>query len=440
MRASLCGKKVVFLFGAGAENGMGLPSGAQYTEQTMLHRNSELYKALEQFYESRTTDEYSGKYRKDFLFSNPKSHTFLEIVKRAAKSITEEYDDNIKIDEATREIVRAYTAYAEIIKVDELGNGTKQQAEIAESELKKLAEKAYLNIIGKDMKIRKCSEDYGTLRKHFSYYGSVEKDFASIICPKEAGTTTFCRLINYFWTAYFAIAYPLLGLGEPNRQAYNELLCDLHGTIDRIYDKNRIERLVCGKYYDILHNKYPDSVAVTTNYTPFIESVWGKENSVYLAGKLSQMEDPTTFEILDIREERQNLENRFLFPYMMTQALVKPIIGPEQIDEYSRFSDCLSKADTLVIVGYSLGSADNHINSFIRKFLKNGGRLIYCAYKDNKRVTENQRRKEVLNALHLNNTKNFAGALEVFCYGKSEELMTGLDQCMQGLTLKFCSV
>ena len=440
MRASLCGKKIVFLFGAGAENGMGLPSGAQYTEQTMLHRNSELYKALERFYESRTTDEYSGKYRKDFLFSNPKSHTFLEIVKRAAKSITEEYDDNIEIDEATREIVRAYTAYAKIIKVDELGNGTKQQAEIAESELKKLAEKAYLSIIGKDIKARECSEDYSTLRKHFSYYGSVEKDFASIICPKEAGTVTFWRLINYFWTAYFAITCPLLGIEEPHEQDYSKLLSDLYGMIDKIYDKNMIRGLIRGKYYDILHDAYPNSMAITTNYTPFVESVWGEENAVYLAGRLSQMEDPTTFEILDLQEKGQNIESRFLFPYMMTQALVKPIIGPEQIDEYSRFSDCLSKADTLVIVGYSLGSADNHINSFIRKFLKNGGRLIYCAYKDSKRVTENQRRKEVLNALHLNNTKNFAGALEVFCYGKSEELMTGLDQCLQGSTLKFCSV
>ena len=440
MNAIPSGKKVVFLFGAGAEYGMGLPTGAQYTEQTMLHKNLELLKALEQFYEVRTADEYSGKYRKDFLFSNPRSHTFLEIVKRAAKSVNVEYSDKTRIDEATQRVVDAYSLYAEAVKGHEQKIGTKEQVEIAESKLKILAEKAYLNIIGKDIKVRECSEDYSTLRKHFSYYGSVEKDFASIICPKEAGTITFWRLINYFWTAYFAITCPLLGIKEPHEQDYSKLLSDLYGMIDKIYDKNMIRGLIRGKYYDTLHDTYPNSMAITTNYTPFVEYVWGEENAVYLAGRLSQMEDPTTFEILDLQEKGQNIESRFLFPYMMTQALVKPIIGPEQIDEYSRFSDCLSKADTLVIVGYSLGSADNHINSFIRKFLKNGGRLIYCAYKDSKRVTENQRRKEVLNALHLNNTKNFAGALEVFCYGKSEELMTGLDQCLQGSTLKICSV
>lgn len=116
MKAIPSGKKVVFLFGAGAKYGMGLPTGAQYTEQTMLHKNLELLKALEQFYEARTADEYSGKYRKDFLFSNPRSHTFLEIVKRAAKSVNEEYSDKTRIDEATQRVVDAYSLYVEAVK------------------------------------------------------------------------------------------------------------------------------------------------------------------------------------------------------------------------------------------------------------------------------------------------------------------------------------
>lgn len=147
MNAIPSGKKVIFLFGAGAEYGMGLPTGAQYTEQTMLHKNLELLKALEQFYEVRTADEYSGKYRKDFLFSNPRSHTFLEIVKRAAKSVNEEYSDKTRIDEATQRVVDAYSLYAEAVKEHEQKIGTKEQVEIAESKLKILAEKAYLSMI-----------------------------------------------------------------------------------------------------------------------------------------------------------------------------------------------------------------------------------------------------------------------------------------------------
>lgn len=440
MKAIPSGDKVVFLFGAGAEYGMGLPTGAQYTEQTMLHKNSELYKALEQFYEPRTTDEYSGKHRKDFLFSTPKSHAFLEIVKRAAKGVNEKYSDKTKIDEATQRVVDAYNIYAEAVKENEQKIGTKEQVEIAESKLKILAEKVYSEIIEKDIKIRECSKDYRTLREHFSYYGSVEKDFSSIICPKDAGTITFWRLINYFWTAYFAIVCPLLRIENPKKQDYQELLDNLLGTIKKIYCKDTIDNFIQGSYYEALHSTYPNSVAITTNYTPFAEHVWGKENSVYLAGRLSQMEDPTTFEILELRKKGQNIENRFLFPYMMTQALVKPIIGPEQIDEYSRFSDCLSETDTLVIVGYSLGSADNHINSFIRKFLKDGGRLIYCAYKDSERVTEDKKRTEVLRALRLSNAEKVTDALEVFCYEKQKELMDNLCLRLHAAALELCSV
>lgn len=300
MRVSPSGKKVAFLFGAGAEKGMGLPSGAQYTEQTMLHKNSELYKALEQFYKTRTTDKYSGKYRKDFLFSNSKSHTFLEVVKRAAKSVNEKCDDSTKIDEATQEVVSAYNTYAEAVRENERGNGTKEQVETAENKLKTIAEKAYSEIIGKDIKVRECSKDYHTLREHFSYYGSVEKDFSSIIRPKEAGTITFWRLVNYFWTAYFTIACPLLEIKEPLKHDYQELLNDLPDTIKKIYCKDTINKFVHDSYYACLHKDYPNSMAITTNYTPFVEHVWGAENSVYLAGKLSQMEDPTTFEILDL--------------------------------------------------------------------------------------------------------------------------------------------
>lgn len=427
MKASSSGKKVVFLFGAGAEYGMGLPTGAQYTEQTMLHKNEELYEALEKFYKCRTTERYSGNYGKYFLFSQ-NSQIFFEIVSRAVKKAENSFD---KADPATKEIVKAYK------NMDSQRNGKEKTESFKEKEkiFKKYVEDVY-SLVTNGYKDGKYKE----LRKHFSYYGAVEKDFSSIICPKDAGTITFWRLINYFWTAYFAIVCPLLGIKDPKKQDYQELLDNLLGTIKKIYCKDTIDNFIQGSYYDALHSTYPNSVAITTNYTPFVEHVWGKENSVYLAGKLSQMEDPTTFEILDLQEKSQIIESRFLFPYMMTQALVKPIIGPEQIDEYSRFSDCLSEADTLVIVGYSLGSADNHINSFIRKFLKDGGRLIYCAYKDSERVTEDKKRTEVLHALRLSNAGEVTDALEVFCYEKQKELMNNLSLRLYATALEPCSV
>lgn len=55
--ATLSDGKIAFFFGAGAEYGMGFPTGSEYTERTMLHKNMELYDALEKFYKARTTEE-----------------------------------------------------------------------------------------------------------------------------------------------------------------------------------------------------------------------------------------------------------------------------------------------------------------------------------------------------------------------------------------------
>ncbi len=49
----------------------------------------------------------------------------------------------------------------------------------------------------------------------------------------------------------------------------------------------------------------------------------------------------------------------------MTQAPIKPIITPTQIEEYKKAIDALDEAKVLVVIGYSLGEADDHINACI---------------------------------------------------------------------------
>lgn len=75
--------------------------------------------------------------------------------------------------------------------------------------------------------------------------------------------------------------------------------------------------------------------------------------------------------------------NDFVFPFLMTQAPIKPIIVPEQIEAYAKAITALDKAKTLVIIGYSLGAADNHINAMLHRFAKTKSkRIIYCYYVD----------------------------------------------------------
>lgn len=53
-------KEFLVLFGAGAEYGYKLPSGAKYTKDTILTKNTTLYEHLEKYYKNRTDENYSG--------------------------------------------------------------------------------------------------------------------------------------------------------------------------------------------------------------------------------------------------------------------------------------------------------------------------------------------------------------------------------------------
>ena len=61
-------KQVAFFFGAGAEACFRMPSGAQYTLDTILSKRSEMMEALKRFYFSRT-NEYSAPYVKEQLLN-----------------------------------------------------------------------------------------------------------------------------------------------------------------------------------------------------------------------------------------------------------------------------------------------------------------------------------------------------------------------------------
>lgn len=78
---------ITFLFGAGAEcskKTFGLPSGPDYTLRTMQQKQEKLYTELNKFYTANRLKEMEiKKYQNEFLFKKD-SHTFREIIYRAA--------------------------------------------------------------------------------------------------------------------------------------------------------------------------------------------------------------------------------------------------------------------------------------------------------------------------------------------------------------------
>lgn len=170
------------------------------------------------------------------------------------------------------------------------------------------------------------------------------------------------------------------------KNVYKEVLSNLKNTVSKIYDKDFIQK--CKKddvYYKIVEKYFSNSNIITTNYTPFVKITGkGDDKIAYLAGKLSQFENPKTFEIKDLELEELG-DNEYVFPFLMTQAYIKPIVSRTQIDEYSKAIGFLKETNLLVVIGYSLCENDNHINAIINDYIKKAGhKMLYLKYVDDK--------------------------------------------------------
>lgn len=428
-------RKFTVLFGAGVEDCFRLPLGSDYTKETILTKKENLYEALREFYNKRETENYSQKYKAEYLFRNGKSHTLCQLVARAARDLR---DNPADVQPDKNDISYDF--------VNKLG---KDDSVISDGIIN-LVKDEYKTLISGELK-EENNKSVKLLEKHYSYHGTVEKDFSTIINPKEAGIYRFWRLINYFWSAYFSILIPILKFEDKykdkfannesiSKKEYKYCLDNLNDIIDYIYNEG-YKHLSVEKdkdYYCILkENLMPDYVA-TTNYTPFVKRIGLHDDRIsYLAGKLSTFEFPNELEVIDYdsRDEGDKpllSEDRFVFPFIMTQAPVKPIVSTYQLREYSKFIEALDNSEAVVIIGFSLGESDNHINSLLHDYIKRGRHLIYCQYcKDESVFDEESVRMKVSKALHIDETNR---NIQVVCNtGNATNLIDRLKPILKNI-------
>ena len=425
-------KKITFLFGAGAEQGYKLPSGPQYTLDTILSKRELMYTALEEFYKDRVSEKYVKEYRKEFMFQK-NSNSFYEIVIRALEKCLELEKSRKKIDTDTKEILSEYK------KIKKMGKESEVQ-KICKEKLKPSIEKIYDYVIidlDEEKKTKECrskniekTDKYYSLMNVFSYYGSIEKDFSAIINPEECGSYRFWRLMNYFWSAYFSILLPiveqgnLIPVGVGNKYKY--VLDNLQEITKTIYSDEFFEKLKSKKknkadYYQVFLEKYKDSQVITTNYTPFIKSYWG-EQSAYLAGSIELFEIPDK---LLVTEAENITDKDFCFPYMATQAPVKPIVEGKQLREYAKAIKYLEETDCLVIIGYGINDNDNHINALLREYLVKDKKHELCYFHYQKEGTRDEKavRDNLKSKLKLENEIRESQLKVVFHEGKPEDCL-----------------
>ena len=247
------------------------------------------------------------------------------------------------------------------------------------------------------------------VRNNLKYYGVIEQDFSTIINPQKAGPVKFWRLVNYFWSAFFSILKPMIKLSSKYRHLvddenlnYEDLL---NTSVDgRLFLIEVLQHLASDDYLEECTNKVkkksyyavlkeeskkgnvPIDFVLTTNYTPYVKTLGleDKKNNkyCYLAGSVFQFEFPYELRTIDVRDNAGEIKSSDLvFPYIMTQAPVKPIIESRLIGEYSKAINHLNGCDLLIILGYSLGENDNHINSLLREYItKPEKKMLICHY------------------------------------------------------------
>lgn len=347
--------KILFA-GSGAEVDLGFQTGGTYIVDTFFTKKPKLYDALEVFYKkaliSRKENCAELKYGKHFLFACngiPFIQLLENIIRDDPDYISELLDEDLEVrsladikTDNRKELFKCLIIDKERVKPDShLGE-----------------------FINRD--------------DNNAYFGVLEPLFSTILHP-ASDRTRFWKLINFYWSAFFSIVYPFIkvkDMGESLAEIpYSDILDNLEAEVKGFFSDETVNGIVSDKpqsYCATLGNLF--DYVLTTNYTPFSRFFSGGDDKVaYLAGKLSTFENADTLDVVDICSEKSSdksfLSSGLVFPYMMGQAPIKPIISRWQLDEYRKALDALNTHKELYMLGYSLPENDGHIISLIRDYL-----------------------------------------------------------------------
>lgn len=361
------GKRVLFT-GAGAEVDLGFASGCDFTNDTFYRKKSRLYNALETFYQNRLSrNEKSSlpdSYYSSFLF-NSRGRAFKLLVDNLI---------HVKPDAVAEVLGKSKSSIQDVSALEG-------------SDLEKLFELLIIENDSSDDKLRQKAllREYESNQIHF---GILESYYFDLLHPRDH-PQRFWKLINFYWSAFFSILLPITDclykdVLDYEKDRYAFVLTHLDEVIKRVNNPSSFDRLIkSNTYYAKLKTKF--DYVITTNYTPYVTALVSNQHSevARLAGCLSWFERLDTLEFDRYEDEDAFIsEDTLIFPYLMCQSPVKPIISTNQINEFSKAVGFLKEADEIVILGYSFCDEDAHIASMVSSAIRNNPnmRIVYLDY------------------------------------------------------------
>lgn len=415
------------LIGAGAEVGVPymIPCGKDFTWATCYTSNSKLYKALGQYYATILESPNRNaclprKYQDTFLYE-ASSASFSELINGVLDS------------EGGADII------ADFIGMNFLERKSTDEAnpKLNSGELETLYDEL-IKDPDKDSKETQKLKDYlfDDLPED-AYFGTIEKYFSSLLNPSRRNKS-FWKLVNYYWNAFFVVAEPMIDRAFSKTRSfkasglYKFTLNNLSDVASTVSSEDCIIRLSNEglNYYTQLSGLF--DYALTTNYTPYIRAMKVKNGRgpIRLSGSLTQFESVPDLCVYDLLEEEAP-NDALLFPFLMTQVPIKPLIDYRQMLEYSHAVEAVDKSDVVVILGYSLCQNDAHIGSLLQAFLRksSSNKILYLNYLPSNDVSAVSV-QDILNRIRM--PAYYQDQVNVITFGKGGYVpVDGLRPCLE---------
>ncbi len=398
--------KITFIFGAGAEGkDYGLSCGNEFKKNILLCENVlQIYKLINN--EDRLIPLKNG-----LLIRHNSSSTLYQTLKENESTFTDKFSGK------TKRIINNYFNY-------KIGKCNKEEKKIYPKEFHNLFKTEIYNKL-KNSNKTSYSKILDFYLNNLSFCSFVDSLFNYLRdtnnYPKECA-----RVIKLYYSAFVSIISCL----DENFLANTEKICadkdimtnrkiiieEIDEYIEKRKEKVEKEHKENGSaeekqkpYYEILKEKISENKqnfpirVITTNYTSICQKVLGLDDNyiAYVHGKLNLFENLKTKEIKDIREFNKD---DIIFPYMMVQSGVKPVISPYQIKEWHKAIEFLENSEYIFVLGYSFKSDDEHFQTIIRDSINNKI-MVFFLYVEEKN-NDTQKTKNELESKFKSKAKN----------------------------------
>lgn len=402
-------KKFGYFFGAGAEVSemLGL-KGSTYTCETFFNKHDLILESLSKLYKSNNRN-----YTKDFYLKGMVSQ-----LTECLQDIYEQANNPSYPNKECRDVLQSYIEYVkrnfsddDKVKIEKVYKTRKKEDVFINETIYNSLFKD--NVNGDNSLIKEILENS-------SFSGFVEFYFPYLL---EKNSKRKRRLINFYRNCYFAVfshykEFARLIEGNNNNsdspiseKSFVKLLENEGNELFHFLKKHWRNNDVIGNassYYsdlskdELLRNA---SFIATTNYTPIAQNLFcfPDNKMVYLSGKLTSFENIETLEVIDLLDKsvEDNFKLSNYFPYIMSQAKLKPNLGLYTYNVANKFENNLKDVDILIILGYSLCDNDKWIQTFLYDFIVNQKKeIIYCDYlTDIESVDFLKREEDIFNTL-----------------------------------------